>query len=141
MVAVQLLASATDAYRAGKLDVADELYARDYVDHVGRGPEGSRVVGPEGIKQAVMLFRRGFPDLTYTVEEEMAERDLVWTRFFARGTHQGEFLGAAPTGRIVTYTGMDLNRITDGRIVESWVNYDALALLEQVGLVAPIKGM
>jgi SnoaL-like polyketide cyclase len=70
----------------------------------------------------------------------MAERDLVWTRFSAAGTHLGSFLGAAPTGRTVTYTGMDLNRIADGRIVESWVNYDALALLQQVGLVTPING-
>ena len=52
----------------GKLDLADELYAPNYVDHVGRGPEPSRVSGPEGIKQAVMLFRTAFPDLTYTVE-------------------------------------------------------------------------
>ena len=103
--------------------------------------EGSRVVGPEGIKQAVKLFRRAFPDLTYTVEEEMAERDLVWTRFSARGTHKGEFLGAPPTGRTVTYAGMDLNRIKAGKIVESWVNYDALALLQQVGLVPAVKGM
>lgn len=130
-----------EMWGAGDLSVADELYAPDYVDHVGRGPEPSRVVGVEGIKQAVRLFRTAFPDLQYVVEEEMAERDLVWTRFFASGTHLGSFLGAAPTGRTVTYTGMDLNRIADGRIVESWVNYDALALLQQVGLVPPIKGL
>ena len=71
----------------------------------------------------------------------MAERDLVWTRFSAAGTHLGPFFGAAPTGKTVTYTGMDLNRIADGRIVESWVNYHALTLLQQVGLVPPIKGL
>lgn len=125
----------------GKLELADELYAPDYVDHVSRGPEPGRVSGPEGIKQAVMLFRRAFPDLQYTVEEEMAERDLVMTRFSARGTNKGPFLGAPPTGRIVTYTGFDLNRIADGKIVESWVNYDALGLLQQLGLVAPVKGL
>ena len=130
-----------ELWGAGDLEVADALYAPDYVDHVGRGPEASRVVGPQGIKQAVRLFRTAFPDLHYVVEEEMAERDLVWTRFSATGTHLGPFLGAAPTGRTVTYTGMDLNRIADGRIVESWVNYDALALLQQVGLVPPLKGM
>ena len=130
-----------ELWGAGRLELADLLYAPDYVDHVGRGPEASRVFGPEGIKKAVMLFRAAFPDLTYRVEEEMAERDLVWTRFSARGTHLGPFLGAAPTGKIVAYTGMDLNRIADGRIVESWVNYDALAILDQVGLVPPVKGM
>ncbi|MGH6735948.1 MAG: ester cyclase [Methyloceanibacter sp.] len=130
-----------ELWGAGKLEVADELYAPDYVDHVGRGPEASRVVGPEGIKQAVTLFRSAFPDLTYTVKEQMAERDLVCTRFAAQGTFKGPFLGAAPTGEVVRYTGMDLNRIRGGKIVESWVNYDALALLQQVGLVPPVKGI
>jgi predicted ester cyclase len=124
-----------------KLELADELYAPDYVDHVGRGPEPSRVLGPEGIKQAVVMFRTAFPDLAYTVEEEMAERDLVLTRFSARGTNLGPFLGHKPTGRAVSYTGFDMNRIAGGKIVESWVSYDALGLLQQLGLVPPIKGL
>jgi len=79
--------------------------------------------------------------LTYFVHEEIAEGDLVMTRFSARGTQKGPFLGVAPTGRVVTYTGMDLNRIAKGLIVESWVNYDALALLQQIGLVPAVKGL
>jgi predicted ester cyclase len=130
-----------EMWGAGDLSVADELYAPDYVDYVGRGPEAGRVVGAEGIKQAVRLFRAAFPDLKYVVEEQIAERDLVWSRFSATGTHLGSFLGMAPTGRTVAYTGMDLNRIAKGRIVESWVNYDALALLQQVGLVPPVRGI
>lgn len=125
----------------GKLAVADELYASDYVDHVGRGPEASRVVGPAGIKQAVTLFRTAFPDLRYTVEAQVAEGQLVLSRFSASGTQKGRFLGASPSGKSVTYTGMDLNRIVGGRIVESWVNYDALALLQQLGLVPMVKGI
>jgi predicted ester cyclase len=125
----------------GRLAVADELYAPDYVDHVGRGPEASRVIGPEGIKQAVTLFRTAFPDLRYEVEAQLAEGELVLSRFSASGTQTGSFLGAAPSGRQVTYTGMDLNRIVNGKIVESWVNYDALALLQQLGLVPAIKGI
>jgi predicted ester cyclase len=130
-----------ELWSQGKLELADELYAPGYVDHVGRGPEPGRVSGPEGIKQAVTMFRTAFPDLQYTVEEEMAERDLVMTRFSARGTNRGPFLGAPPTGRVVNYTGFDLNRILDGKIIESWVNYDALALLQQIGLVPPVKGL
>jgi predicted ester cyclase len=71
----------------------------------------------------------------------MAERDLVWTRFSAKGTFKGPFLDAAPTGNAVRYTGIDLNRISGGKIVESWVNYDALALLRQVGLLPAVKGL
>jgi predicted ester cyclase len=124
----------------GRLEVADELYASNYVDHVTRGPEPGVVRGPEGLKQAVRLFRTAFPDLEYTIEQEMAEGDFVMARFSATGIHLGEFLGAAPTGRPVTYTGVDINRIVDGRIVESWVHYDALGLLEQVGLVPRVEG-
>jgi predicted ester cyclase len=125
----------------GKLEVADELYAPSYVDHVSRGPESGQVRGPQGIKQAVTLFRTAFPDLTYAIHEEIVQGDLVMTRFSARGTQRGPFLGAAPTGRVVSYTGMDLNRIQNGKIVESWVNYDALALLQQIGLLPPVKGL
>ena len=73
----------------GKLEIADELYAPNYVDHVVRGPESGQVRGPEGIKQAVTLFRSAFPNLTYFVHEEIAEGDLVMTRFSARGTQKG----------------------------------------------------
>jgi len=126
---------------AGRLELADELYASDYIDHVGRGPEPAEVKGVEGIKQAVSSFRQAFPDLTYVVEGQVAEGDVVVSRFSARGTHRGTFLGVAPTGRVVTYSGIDINRVRDGRIVESWVNYDALALLQQLGIVKEIAGM
>jgi hypothetical protein len=68
-------------------------------------------------------------------------REHPLTRFSARGTNLGSFLGAPPTGRVVTYTGFDLNRIEGGRIVESWVNYDALGLLRQLGLLPPLKAV
>jgi predicted ester cyclase len=125
----------------GRLELADELYAPDYVDHVGKGPEPSEVKGVEGIKQAVVAFRTAFPDLSYTVEDEIAEGELVVARFSARGTHRGAFLGIEATGREVTYTGIDINRVRNGRIVESWVQYDALALLQQLGIVKPAPGM
>ncbi|HWV43620.1 ester cyclase [Pseudorhodoplanes sp.] len=130
-----------DMWGKGRLDIADAYYAPDYVDHVGKGPEAGEVRGAAGIKQAVTMFRTAFPDLTYTVEDEIAEGDLVMARFSARGTHLGTFLGVAPTGRSITYTGIDVNRIRDGRIVQSWVQYDALGLLQQLGVVGAIPGM
>jgi predicted ester cyclase len=129
-----------ELWGGGRLEVADELYAANYVDHAGTGPEPGELKGPEGIKQAVTLFRTAFPDLTYTVHAEIAEGDLVMTRFSATGTQKGLFLGVAPTGRVISYTGMDLNRIVNGKIVESWVNYDALGLLQQLGLAPEIEG-
>ena len=101
---------------------------------------GQGLTGPAIGAYAAGLFA-AFPDLTYTVEDEMAERDLVLTRFAARGTNTGPFLGHKPTGRVVSYTGFDMNRIVGGKIVESWVSYDALGLLQQLGLVPPVKGI
>jgi len=130
-----------EIWSEGRLDVIDELYAPDYVDHVNRGPEPEEVHGPGGLKAAVTMFRAAFPDLRYSIDDEMAERDLVMTRFSASGTHQGEFLGAPPTGGRISYTGIDINRVVDGWIVESWVQYDALGLLQQVGLVPDVPGV
>jgi len=127
-----------ELWSEGRLEAADELYASTYVDHVPRGPEAEETRGPEGIKRAVSLFRSAFPDLHYTVEDQLAERDCVMTRFSARGTHRGAFLGTPPTGRDVRYTGIDVNRIRDGRVVESWVQYDALSLLQQLEIVPPL---
>lgn len=129
-----------EIWSEGRLDLVDELYAADYVDHVNRGPEPAEVHGPGGLKDAVTMFRAAFPDLQYTVDDDIAERDLVMTRFSAAGTHLGPFLGAEATGQAIGYTGIDINRIVDGRIVESWVQYDALGLLQQLGLVPEIPG-
>lgn len=128
-----------EVWGEGKLDVVDELLASNYVDHTPRGPEPSSVQGAEGLKQAVTLFRDAFPDLTYRVDLQVIQGNLVATRFTATGTHTGTFQGIPPTGRRVTYTGIDMNRVVDGRIVEAWVNYDALGLLQQIGAV-PIGG-
>lgn len=124
-----------EVWGEGKLEVVDELLAPNYVDHTPRGPEPSSVQGAAGLKQAVTLFRNAFPDLTYRVDLQIVQGELVATRFTATGTHTGTFQDIPPTGRRVTYTGIDMNRIIDGRIVEAWVNYDALGLLQQIGAV------
>jgi steroid delta-isomerase-like uncharacterized protein len=126
-----------EIWSEGAMEVVDELYAPDYIDHVAQGPEPQEVRGPSGLKEAVELFRTGFPDLRYTIDDELAEGDLVMTRFSATGTHLGPFLGAEPSGKPIGYTGIDVNRVVDGRITESWVQYDALGLLQQLGL-APL---
>lgn len=130
-----------EAWGEGRLEVIDELYAPDYVDNVSRGPEPTTVRGPDGLKAAVTLFRAAFPDLRYEVDEQVAEGEVVVTRFSAAGTHMRPFLGAAPTERRVAYGGIDINRVRDGRIVESWVQYDALGLLQQLGIVPAVDGV
>jgi len=124
-----------DLFNGGRLDVADEIFAPDYLDHVVKGPEPVIVRGPAAFKQAVTMFRTAFPDLRYAVEDQIEEDGKVVTRFTAHGTHLGPLWGIQPTGRQVVYTGIDISRVEGGRIVEAWVSYDSLGLLQQLGAV------
>jgi predicted ester cyclase len=92
------------------------------------------------LKQYVTWYRAAFPHIRDTVEELVSEGDRVIVRWTSRGIHQGKFRGVAPTGRHVTFTGMRLFRIAEGKIAESWVNIDELGLLEQLGMVTPGLG-
>jgi len=116
----------------GDLDVADELYAREYVYTSPGSPE---LRGPEGFKQLVRMLRGAFPDLRFTPEELIAEGDSVVSRWTGRGTHQGEFKGISPTGKQVTVTGMVIHRLANGKFVEDREELDALGLLQQLGAI------
>lgn len=114
-----------------RLDVIDEICAANYASHVPGFPTMDR----DGDKRLVGAMHAGFPDLQFTVEDQIAEGDLVQHVLTARGTHQAEFMGIPPTGRSVTVTGMNINRIADGAIAESWGVIDVLGLLQQLGVV------
>jgi predicted ester cyclase len=84
------------------------------------------------------MYRSAYPDTHLAIGEMIAEGDLVAITWTATGTHQGDLMGIAPTGRSVTVSGIGVNRISGGQIVESWANYDALGMLAQLGaLPAP----
>ncbi len=93
--------------------------------------------GPGGILRYVTAYRAAFPDIRVTIEDQLAEDDKVATRWTARGTHLGEFLGLAPTGDEVTVSGIEFDRMVGGRIDEAWVGYHPFAAqvpaLELVG--------
>jgi len=116
----------------GDLAVADELLAPNYVLHAGLGED---IHGPEGCKQDIVMVRSAFPDLHITIDEMVAEGDKVASRWTFRGTHRGEFTGIAPTGKQVTLWGMSIDRIVGGKIVETWIRYDTLGVMQQLGVV------
>ena len=91
--------------------------------------------GPQEIKEALNRLRRAFPDGQIIIEDQIAEKDKVVTRWTIRGTHQGEIWGAAPTGKQVVYTGITINRLANGKIVEDWFEADILGLMQQIGVV------
>ena len=91
--------------------------------------------GSEGSRQFIGMYLAAFPDLHLTAEDLIAEGDKVVARFTLRGTHKGEFMGVPPTGKQVTMTGIQIVRTADDRIAENWVNFDALGMLQQLGVI------
>ncbi len=115
------------------LDLLDELIGPDYVSHDPTLPEPIR--GVEGLKEYARGYFTAFPDLQFTIEEQIAEGDTVVTRWTASGTHEGELFGIAPTGKRTTTTGVSIERLANGKIVESHDEWDALGLMQQLGVV------
>ena len=122
-----------EIFGAGNYDVADELVAADAKGHDPARPEPT--VGPEGLKESARGYRGAFPDLKLTVEQVVAEGDHVAVRWSARGTHKAELFGIAATGKQSTVTGITIDRWMNGKVVESWTNWDTLGLLQQLGVV------
>ncbi len=116
-----------------KRDVSSQIFADDVAVHVDtlQGPETYR--GARAIHEALETYLAVFPDLRFTVEDELAEADRVMTRWRAQGTHRGDLMGHAATGRTVTFGGIDVYRIANGKIAEGWTSYDRLVILQQVG--------
>jgi steroid delta-isomerase-like uncharacterized protein len=94
------------------------------------------VSGVEDLKQFFVMLRSGFPDFQGIIEDLFAaEGDKVVLRFTFRGTHQGEFMGIAPTGKQVIMPGIDIFRIADGKLVELWNQEDMLGMMQQLGAI------
>ena len=122
-----------EIWNQGNMAVVDELYATDCVRHTQ--PEDT--YGLEGLRQSLTMQRTAFPDFHFTIEDIMAEGDKVAFRWTYRGTHKGEYMGIAPTGKQLTMPGISIIRIAGGKIVEVWAEMDMLGLLQQIGAVPP----
>jgi steroid delta-isomerase-like uncharacterized protein len=125
---------ADEGFSQGNVDVFDELVAENFVNHDPAVPP-DLPPGREGLKALARFYRSAFPDTQLTVEDQIAEGDRVVSRYTVRGTHQGEFAGVPPTGKQVTVTGITIDRIEGGQIVESWNEFSQLGLLQQLGVV------
>lgn len=119
-----------DVINPGELDRASALVAAEFAEH---NPMPGQAPGLEGFKQVVTSLRAAFPDLHITIDELVAEADLVSARLTARGTHKGPFQGIPPKGKSVAWEGISILRIEDGKIVERWFHADVLGLRLQLG--------
>jgi steroid delta-isomerase-like uncharacterized protein len=115
----------------GQIDAAAQFVWEDVVEQVplpGQGP------GLEGLKETLRGMRSAFPDLFFSVEEQIADGDKVLTRFEWTGTHRGEFVGIPATGRSVKVWGMVIDRLEDSRIKDTRIIMDMLGLMMQLGV-------
>ena len=119
-----------EAQEGGNLAVIDELMAEDFVDHT---PLPGLPPTRDGVRMLFAGLRAAFPDLTVTIDEQIANAEKVATRKTFRGTHQGPFLGIPPTGRPISFEAIDILTIRDERIREHRVVLDQLALMQQLG--------
>jgi predicted ester cyclase len=127
-------------WNKGNVDILDELMSPDFVD--SDAESGFSLLGPaasaDGIaaaKQAALAYRAAFADLQFTFEDQVAEGDKVVTRWAAQGTHTGPLGRIPPTGKHGSITGIFIDRLAAGRVVEEWTSFDALGLLHQLGVL------
>jgi len=125
-----------EVWNKGHQAVADELLASTYTHHDSSSPEFGR--GPESEKKRANLYRNAFPDIRLTVEDLIAEGETVTARWSCHGTHKGDLNGIAPTGKQFTIAGISIARFTNGKMTEGWVNWDALGMMQQLGVVAEL---
>lgn len=124
-----------EGFSKGNLNVIDELVADEFVNHDPADPQDAR--GRAGAKRQIQMYRAAFPDLEFTIEDVIDQGDKVVLRWTSTGTHRGELMGLAPTGARVTASGISIDRLAGGKIVETWTNWDTLGLMRQLGAAPP----
>ena len=120
-----------EVWHQGQLSRIDELFSADFVRH----DPGRELHGTDQNRQFISSMRAAFPDVHYTVEDQIAEGDKVVVRYRFQGTHLGAFQGMPPTGKQVAYTGILIYRMADGKIAEQWTEFDLPGFLRQLGVL------
>ena len=121
-----------EAWNHGNLAVIDEVVAVDY-----RANSKVQIEGSAALKQYISAFRAAFPDIHFTIEDQIAEGNKVVSRWTVSGTHRGTLMGIAPTGKRGMVRGVSVVVVVDGKIQEDWISWDQLGMWEQLGVVAP----
>ncbi len=120
-----------ELFNQGKLETADELISASFLNHAAP----STTLGPASFRQLVLFYRNAFPDVKFIIEDILADGDKVVMRNSFSGTHQGTFMGIAPTGRHVSQEQIHIVCVADGQVVEHWAVRDDLSLMRQLGVI------
>lgn len=117
-------------------DEPDDVFSADYVNHQEPGAQsGITTLSLDDWKSIVAQNHAAFPDLKLTILKQVAESDIVVTHWQFSGSQTGRYLGQAPTGRKATWRGVQIDRFADGKIVESWVNWDKYTLITDLDML------
>lgn len=122
----------------GNLSLIDSLFSPNFTHHEEIVP-GGWPRGTAGAQALAQTYRTASSDIRYTIEDQFSTGDRVVTRWTASGTHTGDFLGAPGSGRSYTITGISIERLENGKIAETWSNWDLMGLLVQVGLAPALS--
>ena len=120
-----------EIWHQGQLSRIDELFSEDFVRH----DPGRDLHGTDQNQQFISSMRAAFPDVHYTVDDQIAEGEKVVVRYRFHGTHLGAFQGMPATGKQVNYTGILIYRVAGGKIAEQWTEFDLLGFLRQLGVL------
>jgi steroid delta-isomerase-like uncharacterized protein len=120
-----------EVWNKGNLKLVDEIFTSNYVHN----DPMNNLRGPEAVKDFVKKYRLAFPDLRLDIDETLVSGDKVTVRWHYSGTHTGPFEGIPPTGRHATGPGITIHHFNGDRIQESFSTWDALGLMQQLGVV------
>ncbi len=121
-----------ELFNGGNLDLVDRLIAADFIEH---GAPAGAAQGRDGFRAMIPMLRSAFPDLEYTIEDQVAEGDRVAQRLVGHGTMQGSFMGMPPTGKHAEWQEMHIHRFdSEGRLAEHWETSNELGMMAQLGL-------
>jgi steroid delta-isomerase-like uncharacterized protein len=117
-------------FNAGDLDAVEQFVAPDHENHDPTAPRVPR--GPQGVRMLAEQYREAFPDLNFEIHELFGAGDRVAHRWTMTGTHDGEFMGIAPTGKRIEVSGVEINRVAHGKVSDSWAVSDSAGMREQL---------
>ena len=125
-----------EVWNEKKIEAVNKLMAEHYIHH---DPQSIVPSGIDGYKKFVNYYLNAFPDLRFAIEDELSDGDMVVTRWTATGTHHGDLNDLPSTGKSFSVTGITMARVVAGKVVESWNNWDALGLMQQLGRMIEVK--
>jgi len=124
-----------EVWNNGRSEAIPEMFAEDGIAHGLGNVSSGELRGPADFQAFHRNFREAFPDISVSVEETIAEGDMVAARCLVRGQHMGGTLGFAATQKPMEISGIAIVRIRDGKIVEAWNNFDFMSLYQQLGVM------